>query len=148
MLLIAASPLNAAEISDLAWLSGCWSYDDSEPGSGEYWMPPAGETILAVSRTVRGSKTVAFEFLRITTTEANSRRLVASPFGQSPASFELLLLTENEVIFENPEHDFPQRILYQRNGDHLVGGIEGVSKGEQLAATFPMTRIACEDLAP
>ena len=39
-----------ADVSRLSWLSGCWAYDDEEPGSGEYWMPPAGGTMIAVSR--------------------------------------------------------------------------------------------------
>ena len=32
---------------------------------------------------------------------------------------------ERRVVFENPMHDFPQRILYWRDGDQLVARIEG-----------------------
>jgi hypothetical protein len=51
----------------------------------------------------------------------------------------------NEVVFENPEHDFPQRIIYRliANGK-LLGRIEGVVDGTERSADFPMTRSDCE----
>ncbi len=94
LLLVASASLsaNAADIEKLNWLSGCWSYDDREAGSGEIWMPPAGGTLFAISRIVNESQTVAFEYLQIKTTENESLTLVASPSGQLPASFNLLEL--------------------------------------------------------
>lgn len=134
----------AANISRLSWLTGCWAYDGEEAGSGEYWMPPAGGTMLAISRTVRNSKTVGFEYLRITETGDESLILIAAPSGQNPTRFSLLSLTDNEVVFENPAHDFPQRIIYRLgNGGKLLGRIEGESDGRNAVVDFPMTRIDC-----
>ena len=49
-----------------------------------------------------------------------------------------------EVIFENPEHDFPQRVIYRLQPDGLlVGRIEGISKGKPRAIDFPMKRVPC-----
>ncbi|MGH8854313.1 MAG: hypothetical protein ACREWI_08545 [Telluria sp.] len=43
-------------------------------------------------------------------------------------------------MFENPAHDFPQRIIYRRVGDTgLHARIEGKGKG----IDFPMRRTAC-----
>jgi hypothetical protein len=33
-------------------------------------------------------------------------------------------------VFENPEHDYPQRIIYQREGNLLIARIEGEVSGE------------------
>jgi hypothetical protein len=33
--------------------------------------------------------------------------------------------SENRAVFENLEHDFPQRIVYWRQGDRLGASIEG-----------------------
>ena len=147
LLLLASPPLATADISRLSWLSGCWAYDGREPGSGEYWMSPAGGTMFAVSRNVRDGHTVAFEYLRISETEGQSLALFAIPSGQEPTRFEVLSLTENEVVFENPGHDFPQRIIY-RLGDNgaLLGRIEGNSEGREVAVDFPMTRTKCGEL--
>ena len=52
----------------------------------------------------------------------------------------------NELIFENPQHDFPQRVIYRLQTDgSLLGRIEGVSKGKEKAVDFPMTRAGCDD---
>ena len=107
---VAALP---ATIADLAWLSGCWVSVGQEAGSGEQWMTPAGGTMLGVSRTVRDAKTVAFEFIRIAEQDDGGLVFMASPSGQSTASFPMLSLNAREVIFENPDHDFPQRIIYR-----------------------------------
>ena len=55
----------AADISQLAWLGGCWKSETAEPGSGEHWLPLAGGTLLGVSRTVKQGKTVEFEFMQV-----------------------------------------------------------------------------------
>ncbi len=133
-------------IDRLAWLSGCWASDGGDAGSEEHWMQPAAGAMLGMNRTVRQRQTVAFEFLRIYENEGNSLTLHSSPSQQSSASFQLVSISQNEVIFENPEHDFPHRILYRLVApDHLLGRIEGISKGEFRAIDFPMTRKSCGD---
>ncbi len=133
-----------ADIPDLRWMAGCWSQDGREWGSVEQWTAPAGGTMLGMSRVVSGGKTVAFEFLRIVEEEDGWIGLVASPSGQETARFNLVSMNVNEVIFENPDHDFPQRIIYRLDSDgDLVGRIEGEVNGTARAADFPMTRTKC-----
>jgi len=144
--LLSGLPVAAADISSLSWLSGCWAYDDQDSGSGEYWMPPAGSTMFAVSRTVQDGRTVAFEYLRIAEDDDSSLTLFASPSGQLRAQFHLTSMTDTEIVFENPDHDFPQRIIYRlRDTDHLLGRIEGQNNGQTVAVDFPMTRMDCAD---
>jgi hypothetical protein len=45
-----------------------------------------------------------------------------------PISFKLVKLTGTVAVFENLEHDFPQRIEYSLEGDQLTGRIEGDKK--------------------
>ncbi len=133
-----------ADIADLRWMAGCWSQEGQESGSVEQWTTPAGGTMLGMSRIVSGGKTVAFEFLRIVEEEDGWTGLVASPSGQETARFGLVSLSANEVVFENPDHDFPQRIIYRLDSDgNLVGRIEGEVNGTEQAADFPMTRTKC-----
>ncbi len=136
-------------ISDLAWLSGCWAAINQEAGSGEQWMPPAGGTMLGVNRTVRDSKTVAFEFMRIVEQDDGGLEFIASPSGQSTASFLMVSVNDGEVIFENPDHDFPRRIIYRLLSDEdLIGRIEGTIDGEERAVDFPMKRTECRSDRP
>ena len=132
---------SAASISDLAWLSGCWDMSNQETGSGEQWMPPAGGTMLGVNRTVRDSKTVAFEFMRIVERNDGELEFIASPSGQSTTIFLLVSLNNREAIFENPDHDFPQRIIYRLLSDEdLLGRIEGTINGKERTVEISMKR--------
>jgi hypothetical protein len=47
-------------------------------------------------------------------------------------------------VFENPTHDFPQRVIYRREGDSLLGRIEGMTNGQQKAVDFPLKRVSCD----
>ena len=108
-------------------------------------MAPAGGTMLGMNRTVRDAKTVAFEFMRIVEQDEGGLVFVASPSGQSTASFAMLSLNDREVIFENPDHDFPQRIIYRLISDEdLLGRIEGTINGTERAVDFPMKKTDCE----
>ena len=142
MIPVAALP---GAIDDLAWLSGCWMSSNQEPGSAEHWMLPAGGTMIGMNRTVRGGKTVAFEFMRIVEQEDGGLEFIASPSGQNTTGFTMTNVSNREVIFENPDHDFPQRIIYRLVSDEeLLGRIEGTIDGVERAADFPMKKVDCE----
>jgi hypothetical protein len=134
-----------ADMSDLHWLAGCWSQDGREAGSVEQWTAPAGGTMLGISRLVSGGKTVAFEYLRIIEDEDGWIGLIASPSGQETARFQLVRRSEREVIFENPDHDFPQRIIYRLiDNGKLLARIEGEVDSKERTVDFPMTRMQCD----
>ncbi|MCH9694706.1 MAG: hypothetical protein K0U72_09370 [Gammaproteobacteria bacterium] len=141
-----ATPALAA-IEDLQWLSGCWRYDNEANGSGEYWMPPAGGMMLAVSRTVRAPRATTFEFMRIAETSSKSLALFASPSGKPATQFDLKRVSAREVVFENFAHDFPQRVIYRLTGENaLLGRIEGINNGKTVGVDFPMHKTQCEFL--
>jgi Domain of unknown function (DUF6265) len=99
--------------------------------------------MLGMSRTVAKDRIVEHEFLQIRVQEG---RLVylAKPSGQPEATFTAITASAREVIFENPAHDFPQRILYRLQPDgNLAARIEGTEKGQTRGIDFPMVRVAC-----
>jgi hypothetical protein len=137
---------NTVTINDLAWLKGCWGLSRNGRETTEHWLKPAGGTMLGISRTVAEGKTVEFEFTQIRQEPNGEIFFIAKPSGQPEATFKLIKGSVNEVIFENPQHDFPQRVIYRRQGDDaLLGRIEGVSKGKERSVDFPMTRARCDD---
>lgn len=139
------SPPLPGAVESLAWLAGCWARTTAEPGSGEQWTPPAGGTMLGTSRTVRDGLTVEYEFVVIRANDSGQLAYFAHPSGQAAAAFPLLRLGAGEVVFENPTHDFPQRVGYrlESGGDALLAWIEGTSDGRTRRVEFPMTRTAC-----
>lgn len=134
-----------ASLSQLAWLSGCWSAEGSEAGSGEQWMPLAGASLLGMSRTVRKGKTVAYEFMRITRDSDGNLAFFAQPSGQPPARFPVRSMSDTEVIFENLDHDFPQQVIYRLAAPaQLRASIEGVRNGTVETIEFRMVRVSCD----
>lgn len=132
----------ASGVEQLGWLAGCWASDGADPGSGEQWMAPAGGTLLGMARQVRGRRTVSHEWLRIEGT-GGKLTYVARPAGQDEARFEAAVATGQSVVFENPSHDFAQRIAYELSGDALHARIDGTDGTGQHAAEFPMHRVPC-----
>lgn len=136
----------AFSINDLAWLKGCWSLNRNGRETTEHWLKPAGGTMLGISRTIADGKTVEFEFTRIQQETSGEILFIAKPSGQPEAIFKLIKGNAHEVIFENPQHDFPQRVIYRLQGEgSLLGRIEGVSKGKEKSVDFPMTRARCDE---
>jgi len=144
----AAAKPEGADLSRLAWLGGCWKSANGEPGSVEHWMPLAGGTMLGMGRTVRQGRTVEHEFMEIRAAADGAITFVAHPSNQKTAAFPLLRMTDNEVVFENMEHDFPQRVAYRLDGESkLAARIEGMRKGTLRIIDFPMVRISCDSPA-
>ena len=132
-------------IGQLSWIAGCWR----ESGRGgnrvvdEQWMTPSGGTMLGMSRTVRNDSLLEFEHLQILQ-RAGVLIYHAEPSGQPPADFVASTVSDTLVVFENPQHDFPQRIIYRRRGtDTLVARIEGTRNGQTRGFDFPYARVAC-----
>jgi hypothetical protein len=85
--------------------------------------------VAANLSTFAGGKRT-FEFLRIADTPEGFSYF-ASPGGKPPVEFRLKESGDRRVVFENPQHDFPRRILYWRDGERLVARIEGTIAGKE-----------------
>jgi hypothetical protein len=143
LLPIAAHAQTKATAADLGFVAGCWRLEGNGRVTDEHWLAPAGGTLLGVSRTVAGGKTVEYEFLQIRETP-QGLAYIAKPSGQPEATFVLASRTADEVVFENPAHDFPQRIRYRRAGANaLQARIEGTMNGKSRGVDFPYKRVSC-----
>jgi len=128
-------------ISDLSWMSGDWqSPAGSRSQVEEHWTKPAGASMMGMSRTIVGEKTAEFEYLRIEQ-RTDGVYYVAHPKAQCPGTdFRLTRSSASEAVFENPQHDFPKRIIYRRIGDDsLTASIDGGEGTKSMA--FPMQRM-------
>lgn len=131
-------------VQQLKWMAGCWR--QQAPGStvDEQWMAPRAGMMLGLGRTVRGDTIVLeFEQLRIFQ-RAGHAVYHAEPSGQKPTDFEANATSDSLVVFENPTHDFPQRVIYRKRGaDSLIGRIEGTLNGKVRGVDFPYMRVPC-----
>lgn len=136
-----------ASTEGLGWMAGCWELNARNGAMviSEQWMKPAGGTLIGMSRTVSGGKTVAWEFIRIVT-DADGISYVARPQqNKEETVFKIAKWSPAELVFENLAHDFPQRIIYRNSGaDSLSARIEGNKNGKLSGMDIPMKRVKCE----
>jgi Domain of unknown function (DUF6265) len=121
-LLLACTSVRADEHPDLNWLAGAWCSHDANQSSEEHWLAERGGLMLGVNRTVT-AKGASFEFLRIELA-GKTARFVAQPGGAPPTRFDLVSAAPNSVTFANPQHDFPKRIRYARDGELLTARVD------------------------
>lgn len=129
-------------LASLAWLAGTWVSDDSEgPSTVEHWLVPEGGSMLGVNRAAQDGRTVFFEYLRIEA-QPEGVAYLASPRGKSPPTrFAATASGPGFITFENPEHDFPQRIEYRREGDGLHMEVSGTVDGATKVESWSMHRV-------
>ena len=120
------------EQNDLAWMSGHWCGGSTGNVIEEYWMPAHGGVLIGVSRTLKGARTAGFEYMRIENV-AGVPTFIAQPNGVPPTSFKRTAGGKDWVRFENPQHDFPKRIEYLRQGANLYAE---VSDGKEKAISY------------
>jgi hypothetical protein len=144
--LVAMSPLlpaaaEAPPLDRLAWLAGSWTGGEGDTVMEEHWTTPAGGMMVGLHRDLRPGRRAFFEFLRIVE-EKGQISYHAMPAGRSPATvFPLLSMSDRRVVFENPDHDFPQRILYWLDEDGMLHArIEGTEGGETKSMNWRYRR--------
>ena len=146
---MAAAPASVPifTLQALHWLAGCWHSELDEPGSGEQWMAAAGGTMLGMSRTLKGGRTVQFEFMQIRES-ALGLVFIAHPSAQAGTRFAAVEIGASAAVFENQGPDFPQRVIYRLQPDgRLAARIEGLRLGELRSVDFPLRRAACDSPA-
>ena len=121
-----APPLAAADLEKLEFLAGGWASGDEIV---EFWLPPLRGLMVGMNRAPEGEGMPFFEYLRI---EARTDGVyyIASPNGRGTTEFKLTRSSSSRVVFENPKHDFPQKIIYTRRGDTLEAEVGGTRDGK------------------
>jgi len=136
-LLLMGQAAPPATVADLGWMSGRW---DMVSANGEWteesWAPPRGGLMLGYSRSGAGERLREFEFLRIQAGEDGVPAYLAQPGGQPAVTFRLTAHDASSATFDNPAHDFPQRIVYRRSGDRMVATISALDGSHAMSWTY------------
>ena len=132
------------ELEKANWLIGEWENNSPEGNATEVWEKKNDSTFAGKSYFIIGKDTVSSETISL---EQNGKELFYIPTvkGQNnaqPVKFTLASSTNKQLVFENPKHDYPQKISYiQITNDSLLAEISGTIDGKQNLQKFPMTRV-------
>ena len=123
---------------DFDWLAGCWVSEDGS--SQEVWVIDGEQSLAGFSVAISGNKVGFYELMSIKQDENGSWFFTAYPSGQASASFKAVQLDKNSVVFENPDHDYPQEIRYERKGDRLSASVSLLDGVKPIS----FDKVACE----
>jgi hypothetical protein len=127
------------------WFIGAWQNQTSDGLFTEEWNQKNDSVYSAISTVVVNHKdTVFFESILL---EQKNNELfytvsVKDQNKELPVSFKLVNATTNQLVFENPTHDFPTKITYLKiSEDSIVASISGLIDGKEKVEQFPMKKI-------
>lgn len=113
----------ATSVNDLSWMAGHWGATIDGVEMEEVWLAPKNGVMVGMHRDAKAEK-ASFEFMRIAATPEGIAFL-AQPGGRPVTVFPLTEASEHRVVFANPRHDYPQRIIYTLQDGKLCATVEG-----------------------
>jgi hypothetical protein len=133
------------DLKKLGWLAGQWIEEHAHATYCERWQL-TGSGSLDGSATLmnQAGKILLTEVLRIE--KIGSHIVYIAAVNQNPPVLFTLIETGSDGqtcrwVFENQEHDFPQRIIYSKeSAGSLLARVEGTQKGETKTEEFRLTR--------
>lgn len=133
---------NTADMQKLLWIVDKWVSQSENSTSYEHWEKTNETLYTGGSETIKNGDTVFAEKLKIELIEGKVYYIADVAHNPAPVKFLLTEVNENSAIFENPEHDFPQKITYINENGILHAVIEGPGKdGKTKKVDFFMQKM-------
>jgi len=131
-------------LSDLGFLKGNWTMNTSKGRIVESWKMNSDSGMDGISYSVssKGDSTL-LETIKLYESDGN---IYYEPTGygagnDSTVSFRLISANQGVYVFENIDHDFPQKISYQmQSQNNILAWIEGTVNGNFRKIEFPYSR--------
>lgn len=135
------APVHASDAMEFPeWMAGRWERVSGDSWAEEVWTKARGDIMFGVAHSGNSYSTTFWEQMRIERGDANALILWIVSADQKPVPFEANLSTENRMIFENPQHDYPQRIEYWREKGMLKAEISQMDGSRKKAFAYKRAR--------
>jgi hypothetical protein len=132
------------ELDKAKWLLGDWELKDSLGTLTESWQTLDDSTYVGQSFYITAKKDTVHretielmqkgEFLIYSATVKGENNDEATPFQMTDC-------TDSLLVFENPKHDYPQKIRYQLNIDKsILAIVSGTQNGKQSDDSYIMKK--------
>jgi hypothetical protein len=135
---------SAREFKPLLGLSGLWKMDTQRGTIYEEWLVRGDDQLWGRSYKIKNNDTLVLEnvILSLQGNDIFYTPVVHDQNNQQPVPFKLISCTNNRYVFENKEHDFPQRVIYELvSTTGLHARIEGSKNGKEMGSDFNYVRV-------
>jgi hypothetical protein len=137
------SKVEESKVFDLGRLVGRWESTDARTQQIEEWAVDQGKDLRGKGFVMEGADTSYIEFLSIKF-EGNTPVYSAQVSNQNKGDvipFRMSAQSKDVIEFSNPEHDFPQKIVYRLQNDSMLQAyIEGPRNNSTTRVTFDFKR--------
>jgi CubicO group peptidase (beta-lactamase class C family) len=126
-------------VNDLSWLMGTWKHETATSTTFESWRKASDKTLEGESwRVNKATQQKVFgESILLAEMGDGVFYLPKTSDNPLPVAFKLNTSNAKEIVFENPQHDFPQKITYKLNADGTVTAlVTGIEKGQARKLEF------------
>jgi hypothetical protein len=132
------------KIKSANWLLGKWETKTADGTLSENWKQLNDSTFQGESFFIKNKDTLHFETIKLQQKreELFYYATVKGQDNDKPVPFKMTIATEKQLVFENPKHDYPQKINYnQIKKDSMIAEISGVQLGKPTSEKFGMKKI-------
>jgi hypothetical protein len=131
------------KIKTAHWLIGKWETRSADGTLTETWKKANDSTYNGQSFFLKGKDTIHYEtiVLQQIGEQLSYNANIRGQNQDKPVAFVLTETKENQLVFENPKHDYPQKISYTHvSKDSLVAEISGIQLGQPSSEKYIMLR--------
>lgn len=132
------------DFEKLKSLSGLWVNRRASGDIYEQWARSSESELTGRSYKIVKTDTMLLESMKLYHREGEIvfAPVAARQNNEKQVLFKLKSIAGNEFVFENLQHDFPQRIVYQIiSRDSLHAYIEGLVQTKNKRIDYPYSRI-------
>lgn len=130
-------------LEDAGWLIGTWQDSSSEGTLTETWTRETDTTFAGKTVFLSGKDTAFTENIKLISRNSSlvyATRVSDQNDGKA-IEFRLTSASGKQLVFENPEHDYPTKITYDNRGDSVVATISGTKLGVEITEDFAMKKV-------
>ena len=131
------------KIKAASWLLGNWENKSADGNLSETWKKVNDSTFQAESYFIKEKDTLHFETITLQQKgeELTYNAAVKGQNNDKAVTFKHNDTIEKQLVFENPKHDFPQKIAYsQITKDSIIIQISGIQQGKPSSERFSMKK--------
>ena len=131
------------KLEKMNWLIGNWEQELPEGLLTESWIKENDSTFSGKSFFIKENDTIHMENI-VLIQKKEDLLYIPTVNGQNndePVTFTLSSDIDNRFSFENPTHDYPQKITYKKITDtNLLATISGKQQGKNTQESYSMKK--------
>lgn len=127
-------------VRNFSWLLDSWQRTDEVPGKifTETWQVASINEWSGIGVTTQGADTIFVEQLNLILKNGDFYYVAEVSHNESPVHFKITAYDTIHFVAENPQHNFPKMIVYQKIDNQLKATISGDEKS--IDFTFEKTK--------